>query len=249
MNFEKKYSSISGSSATIYAYLGEFHNDGQRGRAIMGSSVIFGIMCITLPLIAWVVINQDWELFIPLLGITYKPWRLFLVVCSLPGFICSIMLLLFLPESPKFVLGQGKQSEALKILEQMNRWNNGKKSELGIFEIQEEDESIDNRKRMVAIRSSRFPLWNSIYNQTAPIFKRPYLAPTILLCLLQFGVYATSNGFYMFFNDILNKFAIVLNNPDMDVYRMCDAIHLHEQKALFNSTGTAVAPEVSFFLL
>lgn len=71
--------SISGSSATVYAYLSEFHDNRQRGRAIMGSAVIFGIACFIVPLLAWIVINQDWQFNIPFIDITYKPWRLFLV--------------------------------------------------------------------------------------------------------------------------------------------------------------------------
>lgn len=45
----------------------------------MGSSVIYGISCILLPLIAGAVINLDFKYDIPLIGITYTPWRLFLV--------------------------------------------------------------------------------------------------------------------------------------------------------------------------
>lgn len=235
----EQYFSISGSSATIYAYLGEFHNDAQRSRAIIGSSVIFGLMCLVLPLTAWAVINHDWQLFIPYIDIMYKPWRLFLVVCSLPGLLSSIAML-FLPESPKFVLGQGNQRGAVKILEQMNRWNNGRKAELGVFEIQEEDESIEHRKRIVAIKSSRFPFLHSVYNQTAPIFKSPYLGPTILICLLQFGVYATANGFYMFFNDIMNKFAIKMNNFPGERIRICDVVNAHvNTTALMDVNGVS----------
>lgn len=190
----------------------------------MLSSVIYGMMCTSMPLIAWAVINEDWQFYIPYLDITYKPWRFFLIACSLPGFIAAIALL-FMPESPKFVLGTGDQKGAIKILEKMNHWNNGSKSELGVFEIDEEAESIDNRKRIVATRTKRFPLFSSVYNQTAPIFKPPILGTTILICTLQFVIYATSNGFYMFFNEIMNRFAIrVAESPGKNI-RICDAFN------------------------
>lgn len=79
------YFSISGPASTVYAYLSELCNNKRRGRAIMGSSIIFGISCLFLPLLAWLVINQDWQFDIPFIGITYKPWRLFFIICSLPG--------------------------------------------------------------------------------------------------------------------------------------------------------------------
>ncbi|XP_055326017.1 synaptic vesicle glycoprotein 2B-like isoform X1 [Sitodiplosis mosellana] len=216
---------ISGSSATIYAYLGEFHNNAQRGRAIMGSALIYGVSCLLLPLLAWFVINQDWQFYVPFIDITYKPWRFFLVVCSIPGFLSSLILL-FLPESPKFVLGQGKQMEAHKILQKMNRWNNGKKNELELFEIYEETESIENRRRILENKNSRFPLLKSVWIQTAPLFKPPHLSSTLLICTIQFGIYATSNGFYMFFAEILNKMASNLDSFTEQRMAMCDIINM-----------------------
>lgn len=190
----------------------------------MLSSVIYGIMCTSMPLIAWAIINEDWHFYIPYIDIIYKPWRFFLIACSLPGFLAAIVLL-FMPESPKFVLGLGDQKGAIKILEKMNRWNNGSKSELGVFEIEEEIESIENRKRIVATRTKKFPLFSSVYNQTAPIFKSPFLSTTILICTLQFFVYATSNGFYMFFNEIMNRFSIRAAESPGEPIRICDAFH------------------------
>lgn len=91
----------------------------------MGSASIFGIGAILLPAIAWLVINQEWSFFIPFINITYKPWRLFLVVCGIPGFICSIWLL-NMPESPKFLLSKGKDEETLAILQRIFHANTGK---------------------------------------------------------------------------------------------------------------------------
>ncbi|XP_031629386.1 synaptic vesicle glycoprotein 2B-like [Contarinia nasturtii] len=215
---------ISGSSATIYAYLGEFHSNKHRGRALMGSALLYGIACLFLPSIAWLVTNQEWQFDIPLIGITYKPWRLLLVICGLPGFLSSVILL-FLPESPKFLLNQGDSKAAYQILQQINRWNNGKKSQLESFEIYEEDESIENRRRMSEAKVSRFPLLKSIWSQTVPLFKPPHLGPTLLICTIQFGIYATSNGFYMFFADILNKMAANLDSF-IDPMAMCDVINM-----------------------
>lgn len=218
------FASISGGSATTYAYLSEFHDSTQRGRAIIGSSIIFGIACILLPFIAWGVINQDWQFDVPLIGITYKPWRLFLVTCSLPG-LFSFVILMFLPESPKFILGQGKQVEAYQILQKMNRVNNGKKSSLEPFEIYEEPESIENRQRILDSKKSRFPLLSSVWIQTAPLFKPPYLSSTLLICFIMFTTYVTMNGFFMFFVVILNKMATNLNNFTGQRVMMCDVIN------------------------
>uniref|UniRef100_A0A0K8U5Q2 Synaptic vesicle glycoprotein 2B n=1 Tax=Bactrocera latifrons TaxID=174628 RepID=A0A0K8U5Q2_BACLA len=109
---------ISGGSATIYAFLGEFHTAKNRSRAIMGSAFIFGVGSMLMPCIAWLVINQEWRFVIPYLGITYKPWRFFMVVCGIPGFLCGLALFK-IPESPKFLLSQGHDDKTLEILQTM----------------------------------------------------------------------------------------------------------------------------------
>lgn len=159
----------------------------------MGSAVIFGISCLLLPVIAFAVINQDWQFDVPILNITYKPWRLFFIVCALPG-LFSHLAMLYLPESPKFVLGQGKAAEAIDILQTIHRWNNGKEAILDIAELYEESETIEMRQRIVGMPKSRISVMKSIWMQTAPLFQPPYIGTTTLLCLIQFFIYYTSNG-------------------------------------------------------
>lgn len=210
----------------MYAYLGEFHSNSHRGRAIMGSALIFGVTCVLLPLIAWTIINQDWTIDVPFINIQYKPWRLFIIVCALPGFVTSIALI-FLPESPKFVFNiLGDKSRAIKILEKMNRWNNGQSSNLNVFEIREESESIENRRRILANKDSRFPLIKSVWTQTAPLFQTSHLRSTLLICSIQFGIYATSNGMFMFFADIMNRMAHNVDSTSDQRLKMCDIINI-----------------------
>lgn len=210
----------------------------------MGSALLFGISCLFLPLVAWFVINQDWQFDVPMIDITYKPWRLFLVVCSVPGILAAI-LLLFLPESPKFVLGQGKNFEAYEILRKINRWNNGKSKELELFEIYEEAESIENRRRVLECKETRFPLLTTVWIQTAPLFKPPHLGATLLICTIQFCIYATSNGFYMFFAHILNSMASKLHTFNTDQrMMMCDIINMktgNMTEMAFNGTSEEVS--------
>lgn len=81
----------------------------------MGASFIFGLFCIGLPILAWICLSYNWEFNIPYIGVIYKPWRLFILICGLPGLFCTF-LLLFIPESPKYVLLEGKEKEAIAIL-------------------------------------------------------------------------------------------------------------------------------------
>lgn len=99
--------SMAGAATTIFAYLGEFLILSNRSRSIMIASTIFSIFTIIVPINAYFVIGGDWRFEIPILNITYKPWRLFIIVSGLPSFICGIALLFF-PESPKYTFAQVK---------------------------------------------------------------------------------------------------------------------------------------------
>lgn len=191
----------------------------------MGASIIFAISCNFLPLIAWLVINQDWQFYIPIIDIVYKPWRFYLVVNSLFGLFACIIIT-FLPESPKFVLDQGIRAEAYRILQTMNRINNGKTSKFDCLEIYEDIESIKNRQRMNESKSRRYPFLSTVWIQTAPLFRSPHLFATILICFLQFCIFATTNGFLMFLAEILNKMATNLDDYINQRAMMCDIINM-----------------------
>uniref|UniRef100_A0A1Y9HAI4 Major facilitator superfamily (MFS) profile domain-containing protein n=1 Tax=Anopheles farauti TaxID=69004 RepID=A0A1Y9HAI4_9DIPT len=217
---------ISGSSATIYAYLGEFHAKSNSSRAIMGASFVFGVGCILLPLIAWSVINQEWEFVIPLLDIVYKPWRLFIVVCGLPSLVCGLALLYF-PDSPKFLFSRGHEQETIEIVHKMYRWNTGGKGPKLAFNalLQETEAQQTKTRREDAVNNkSVIRLLKQMWQQTAPLFMGSYLKRTTIVCVLQFGIYLTSNGMYMFFPDILNRIAEL---EDQGVSRMtvCNAVY------------------------
>lgn len=157
----------------------------------------------------------------------------------MPGLL-SFVILLFLPESPKFVHSQGDKAKAYAILQKMYRINNGSNSELEKFEIIEEPESIANRKRILNCKESRFPLLSSIWYQTAPLFKRTHRFSTILICTIQFGIYATSNGFYIFAVEVLNKMASNLDSFVDQRIAMCDTIHMKP----VNSSTVGVSNDV-----
>lgn len=97
--------SIAGSSATIYAYLGEFHSSRNRSKVLMAASFIYGVACNYMPILGFAVLNRTFHFHIPLFNIEYKPWRLYLLSCGLPSLVCAIVLL-FLPESPKFTFSK-----------------------------------------------------------------------------------------------------------------------------------------------
>lgn len=207
----------------------------------IGCATIYATFCILLPLTAWAVINLDWECQVPIIDITYKPWRLYLIVNALPGFVGAVALC-FLPESPKFILSQGNQEATYQILQKMNRWNNGHEKLLETFEIIEEDESVERRRSVLECRKSPFPLLKNVWNQTAPLFESTYLKTTLFICIIQFGMSTTSIGFFMFFAEILNKMSTNLGGMIDHRMMMCDIINMKPG----NISTTDTVNQVSF---
>ena len=98
--------SISGSSATIYAYLGEFHSSQNRSKVLMAASFIYGFACNYLPMLGLFILNRTFHFHIPLFDIEFKPWRFYLLLCGLPSLVSAIILLIYIPESPKFLFSK-----------------------------------------------------------------------------------------------------------------------------------------------
>lgn len=179
----------------------------------------------------------------PLIDITYKPWRLYLIVNALPGFLGAVALC-FLPETPKFVLSQGDQEATQKILQKMSRWNNGGNKTIKFVQIIEEEESVERRKSVLECQKCQFPLFKNVWDQTAPLFETAHLKTTILISIIQFGMSTTSIGFFMFFAEILNKMSTNLGGSTDQRMMMCDIINLKPA----NMSSTDAISEVSFIL-
>jgi VNT family MFS transporter (synaptic vesicle glycoprotein 2) len=80
--------------------------------------------------LAWIIIPLpiSFEFY----GIRYNSWRIFLGALSLPTFAIAMIILTY-PESPKFLVSQGKTAEALAILQRIYAVNTGRdKSEFPV---------------------------------------------------------------------------------------------------------------------
>lgn len=242
---------MSGSSASIYAYLGEFHTVQHRARAIMMASVIFGLGGIVMPGVAYLVINQRWQFTVPLFGISYKPWRLFLLVCGFPSLFCAIALMP-VPESPKFLLSLGHHCECLQTLEWIRKWN-GTGEPIAIEELLEEPESIEMRRKRTANGSGVMALLRSMWQQTRPLFGRSCLATILIASVMQFGGFFNANGIFMWFPDTLNRVTNFANANPAARMGLCDILEATRQVAtsvVANGTNeTAVCCFLFFFFI
>lgn len=159
----------------------------------MYAAVIFGILCFFLPFVAFAVINEKWHYYIPLIGVNYKPWRFFLVVCTMLE-MSSLFFISMMPESPRYVLACGDKAETIRILELMNRVNNGKDAKpLDIDDIVDDDD-VGASQTFNEYEPEDKQDWLARLLIRAPLLQPKYLWPLTLICIVQFSIFYTSNG-------------------------------------------------------
>ncbi|KAJ0177601.1 hypothetical protein K1T71_006474 [Dendrolimus kikuchii] len=216
----------SGSSAVAYTYLGEFNNLRHRDKLVTFGSSFVGIGTVVLPCISWLILPLNFSQPIDFLGIYYRPWRLLVVACAIPFAIASI-LLFFAPESPKFLNAIGEYEECLAIVKKIYTWNTRKPADTFTVKsliVENQTAKVDNGTGIKAVLAS-------MKEQTVPLFKMPHLPWFALVCFVHFGIFATTNGFYVWFPTILNSLA----NHNGGETRICDVLDASKAAAA-NST-------------
>jgi Sugar (and other) transporter len=68
--------------------------------------------------LAWILIPLK-VTWIPYSELVLRSWRLFVFACGVPSLLIAITLHAFFPETPKFLLSQGRHDEALAVLRQI----------------------------------------------------------------------------------------------------------------------------------
>ncbi|KAK3921670.1 Synaptic vesicle glycoprotein 2B, partial [Frankliniella fusca] len=132
---------------------------------------------IILPGLAWSVLPLDWEL--PLYGgkLAFKSWRLFIL----------------------FLLAVGRREEALAVLARVHAFNTGEKD----FPVRQLTEDTSSIMANTTDRSF-LTLMKIVVAQTVPLFSRPFLLHTFLVCFIQFGNIASASGLLMWLPELFN---------------------------------------------
>lgn len=121
---------------------------------------------------AWAVLSYDWS--IPIVGdFVFRPWRLLMLLTLLPGIIGGLILIRY-PESPKYLLSQQKEEEALIAVDWISKFNRGLPitqvlncNEVRLKpEIQAEENIISNYKG--------WQMLTNIARATKPLFQKPH---------------------------------------------------------------------------
>lgn len=201
----------------------------------IAASVFYSVSCLQTPIYGVAVLNQEWSFYIPIIDLIFRPWRLFLLLCGSSSVLCALVMIIYIPESPKFTFAQGDEAKTLLILQSIYARNTGRPA--GEYEVK----CIDKDEEFVESVARNSNFFTFMWKQTVPLFQHPHLKNTLTACFLQFTICLTSNGFMTFFPEILNKVYLWLESDPLHVTStVCQIIDQYHFSSNVSETATCL---------
>lgn len=141
--------------------------------------------------------------------------------------------MIFLPESPKFYLSQGRDDKALAILQRMYLENHPRAT-VDDFPVKRitpevgEGEGALQPKGFLAVLSN-------MWNQTVPLFKKPNLLYFAICCALQFGMFFVSAGMGLWYPEIMNRVTSSSQNESVTICEILKGVESPDEDFMFRS--------------
>lgn len=153
--------------------------------------------------VSWWVLSADWSWEISD-SLTFRPWRLIIFLSLLPGFIAALMLL-FIPESPLFLMAHGRHEEALQAINWISKVNTRLDLETALKtpNITVKPEELGDTRLLLAGGGCSFI--SNIFKATLPLFHKPHGRNVMLGVTAMFGMLFSSNGMQIWFPEIVNR--------------------------------------------
>lgn len=105
------------------------------------------------------------------------------------------------------MFSQGDEAETLKIFQKIYKMNTGKPIET--FEVKS---IIKDKEFGEGRQSNEQGFFQFMWSQSVPLFRGSHLRNILTACFIQFSACLTSNGFWTFLPEILNKVSLWLES-------------------------------------
>ncbi|KAH8311316.1 hypothetical protein KR044_005617, partial [Drosophila immigrans] len=213
---------VNGPAAVLFTYLTEMHGPKYRSHVLMVVGMITSTSLLLLPVLAWAIFPRDWD-FVLFESLAIHSWQIFLFVCALPSLISGLVLWA-MPESPKFLMSQGRNAEALQMLQKIYYINTGKPKDTYpikslILEVPSRDaqkdeaiyniESKSEDKTEPAKRPSR-TFQESLragMQQMKPMFHKPLLGLALQCYTMQYTMFLGLNTIRLWLPQLFSSMA------------------------------------------
>lgn len=198
---------LGGSGPVIWSYFAEFQPKAKRGSMLSFMAAFWTLGNLFVACLAWLIIPSSMGYFSS--TFKYNSWRIFLLVCSVPSFVVAI-LLIFLPESPKFLLSQGDHEGALNVFRKIYHINTGRQHDLYpvkelLDEFPKTEEEIEKQKEAEDVGKCR-NMMSDIVDNSKQLFVSPILKITLICITINFTFHIGYYGLMMWFPELFNRF-------------------------------------------
>ncbi|XP_043651305.1 synaptic vesicle glycoprotein 2A isoform X2 [Drosophila teissieri] len=195
-------SSVAGPSFVAATYLSEFCSHRIMVRSITHLYMFTGFAMISCPAWATLFLSSGLiEFEEELVGfLTLRPWRALGCMYILPG-VFAVLLLLLLPESPKFLLMIGETKRGLATMEWISRKNTGRSlSEDQIKRLLAYQEHVQVKRRKEHQNFLR-----SMLDDAMPLVRKPYVGYFTCVCMVMFVLGLMTHGLGIWFTAMRNR--------------------------------------------
>lgn len=232
---------LGGSGPVIWSYFAEFQPKAKRGSMLSFMAAFWTIGNLLVAGLAWLIIPST--IGFHTASFTFNSWRIFLMVCSIPSFLVA-GLLLYLPESPKFLLSQGKMEEALAIFRGIYVTNTGKSADLYPVKELLIDEKLKNELEDVKkpIKNKYKRMLYNIMDNSKQLFMSPILKFTTISITINFTFHIGYYGLMMWFPELFNRFdEYTRTHPDVEEASVCQVTNYVVSLGSHSDTGVCSA--------
>ncbi|XP_017020359.1 synaptic vesicle glycoprotein 2C [Drosophila kikkawai] len=197
---------VNGPAAVLFTYLTEMHGPKHRSSVLMIVGMVTSTATVSLPLLAWGIFPRDWDF--QFWGLNIHSWQIYLFVLGIPSLISGLIFCV-MPESPRFLMAQGRNEEALEAFKQIYHVNSRKPKDS--YPIKALVQEVPNRKaaKDEAIytieekKTGNLPdkkptrtLSESLragLEQMKPLARKPLLGLALCCYTMQFGIFLGMN--------------------------------------------------------
>ncbi|XP_047990329.1 synaptic vesicle glycoprotein 2A-like [Leguminivora glycinivorella] len=220
-----------GTYAVIYTLLGESTLQTHRARFLLYATTGIMVAQAVICGIAYPTLLLRFSYYVPYLNIFFRPWRLFNQIIAFLSLLNYILFKCYILESPKFYFSKGEHDKGLEVLKKIFAVNNGRN--MDEFNVKRIVLNEDENKT----KSSNF--FQSVWNQTIPLFHRKYIKKTVLIFAVSVPCYCIGPPFSVWMPLVFNTYK-TLGTSDM---RFCDIFQVQDvQTNPENNTFTDMSP-------
>ncbi|XP_017104187.2 synaptic vesicle glycoprotein 2B [Drosophila bipectinata] len=197
---------VNGPAAVLFTYITEMHGPKHRSSVLMIIGMVTSTATVSLPLLAWGIFPREWDFEV--LGLRIHSWQIYLFVLGIPSLVSGLIFCV-MPESPRFLMAQGRNEEALKAFKHIYYVNTRKpketypfkalvqevpnrKSEKGeaIYTIEEKSKEVPATKKQSRTLAESL---RSGLQQMKPLVRKPLLSLSLCCYIMQFGIFLGMN--------------------------------------------------------